>query len=107
MTRATSADTKFTQEIKDFVAYWKANDKKLPVFVKGVSGTTEFVPVDVSYNFSTDAFVLTPLVNINMLDTVLQGSNYEYGLFVLKCATEVYHETFPTISGIQSGGGSQ
>ena len=105
MTGASYDDTKFTQEIKDFVAYWNANDKKCPVFVKGASGYDGWVPVEVSHYSSDNGFLLTPLVDTNFfnnaLDQVLKGSNYDYDAFYLKGSNEVYHKTSYSMPGIQ------
>lgn len=66
MSAVTGVDANFTQEIKDFVAYWKANDKKCPVFVKcATSGLNGWVPVEVSYSSSDDTFELIPLVTVH------------------------------------------
>ena len=66
MTGAIGVDTNFTQEIKDFVAYWKASSNKCPVFVKcDASGYNGWVPVEVSYSSSDDTFELIPLVTVH------------------------------------------
>ena len=96
---------KFTQEIKDFVAYWKANDKKCPVFIKGASGYDGWVPVEVSYDSSSDSFVLIPLVNATKLGMFLSnGTTYYYDSFILKCKSEIYYKSE---SSINYSGGSK
>ena len=111
MTGASYNDTNFTQEIKDFVAYWKANDKKCPVFIKGASGYDGWVPVEVSYSSSGDTFLLTPLVDTDFInsafDMLLQGRNYDYDAFFLKCTNEVYSKVTYSMSGGGHGGGSK
>lgn len=108
MTKATSTASgkSFTQEIKDFVTYWKANGNKRPVFVNGVTGYKGWVPVEVYYDSTIDRFTLTPLVNIAGFKNVLQGSDYSYNTFILKCTDETYYKSAATIVGIQSSSGS-
>ena len=104
---AFNYDKAFTQEIKDFVAYWKANGGKCAVFVKGVSGYEGFVPVDVTYYSSENGFLLKPFVSPDMfnsaLNTMLQGSDYGYDAFYLKCSNEVYCKNAYYLSHIQLG----
>ena len=111
MTAASYNDTNFTQEIKDFVAYWKANDNKCAVFVKGAAGYDGFVPVEVSYSSSGNTFLLQPLVDTDFLnnafDMLLQGRNYDHDAFVLKCTNEVYSKVTYSMSGGGHGGGSK
>ena len=107
MTGAIYNDKPFTQEIKDFVAYCKANDNKCAVFVKGVSGYEGFVPVEVSYHSSENSFLFKPFVSPDMfnnaLQTMLQGSDYGYDAFYLKCSNEVYRKNAYYLPRIQLG----
>lgn len=107
MTGATGTDKPFTQEIKDFVAYWKANAGKCAVLVKGVSGYEGFVPVEVSYSSSDNSFLLEPFVSPDMfnnaLNTMLQGSDYGYDAFYLKGSNEVYIKNAYYFPRIQLG----
>ena len=90
--------------MKDFVAYWKANDKKFPVFVKGISGYEGWVPVEVSYSSSSDSFALTPLVNVTKLSAFLSnGTTYYYEIFILKCTSEVYYKSEGSINSSAGG----
>ena len=108
MTAVSWKDKPFTQEMKDFVAYYKANGDKRPVFVKGVSGYAGWVLVEVSYSSSTDSFTLVPCLSINnfysAFSTLLRGSSYEYDTFRLDCTKEVYSNHRQIVSGIESAG---
>ena len=65
------------------------------------------MPVEVSYYSSENSFLLEPFVSPDMfnnaLQTMLQGSDYGYDAFYLKCSNEVYRKNAYYLSRIQLG----